>query len=208
EPYRRKLSFIWRRLGATLEGEPEGYRSAQSLEADLDLVDESLRAYQGHAVADGDLLRLRRQVGTFGFIGAQLDVRQHRSLLRSAADAVLLRIGGGREQLRPGILNPPPVALDASRWSPETGRLLTTFAAMAGAQRQAPGSAGTFIVSMTQSQDDNMAGLFLSELAGLHQADSATPRIQAYVVPLLARHRYLDEAPAMVDVPLDHPGHR
>ena len=205
EPYRRKLSFIWRRLGATLEGEPEGYRSAQSLEADLDLVDESLRAYQGHAVADGDLLRLRRQVGTFGFIGAQLDVRQHRSLLRSAADEVLLRLGGGREQLRPGILNPPPVALDASRWSPETGRLLTTFAAMAGAQRQAPGSAGTFIVSMTQSQDDIMAALFLSGLAGLHQLDSDPPRSQVDIVPLFERLRDLEEAPAMIDALLDDP---
>ncbi|HLB78731.1 MAG TPA: phosphoenolpyruvate carboxylase, partial [Candidatus Dormibacteraeota bacterium] len=72
EPYRRKLSFVWRRLGATLDGGSEshlGYGSADELLADLDLLDASLRAHQGEAVADGDLLRLRRQVQAFGLMG-------------------------------------------------------------------------------------------------------------------------------------------
>src|SRR5437588_1562957 len=77
EPYRRKLSFIWRRLGATLDDEPGAYASADELNLDLDLLDASLRRHRGTAVADGDLLRLRRQVRVFGFIGARLDVRQH-----------------------------------------------------------------------------------------------------------------------------------
>ena len=60
EPYRRKLSFIWRRLGATLDDEPGAYASADELNADLDQLDASLRRHRGTAVADGDLLRLRR----------------------------------------------------------------------------------------------------------------------------------------------------
>src|SRR6202022_21262 len=70
EPYRRKLSFIWRRLGATLDGEPGAYALVDEFAADLDLLDASLRRNGGVAVADGDLLRLRRQVRVFGFIGA------------------------------------------------------------------------------------------------------------------------------------------
>src|SRR6202022_1936490 len=72
EPYRRKLSFVWRRLGATLEGEPVAYASADDLAADLDLLDVSLRRHAGAAVADSDLLRFRRRVRAFGFMGARL----------------------------------------------------------------------------------------------------------------------------------------
>ena len=42
EPYRRKLSFVWRRLGETLADGSGGYSSADELLADLDLVDRSL----------------------------------------------------------------------------------------------------------------------------------------------------------------------
>src|SRR5438477_829674 len=56
EPYRRKLSFIWYRLGATLDAESAAYASADDLAADLDLLDTSLRQHRGVAVADGDLL--------------------------------------------------------------------------------------------------------------------------------------------------------
>src|SRR5713101_4158272 len=81
EPYRRKLSFVWRRLGATLDGGSEGqlgYASADELLADLDLLDASLRAHQGEAVADGELMRLRRQVQPFRLMGARLAVPPHR----------------------------------------------------------------------------------------------------------------------------------
>ncbi|MGH2996488.1 MAG: phosphoenolpyruvate carboxylase, partial [Gaiellaceae bacterium] len=78
EPYRRKLSFVWRRLGNELEeaGEP-GYRSAGELAADLELIDRSLRANRGERVADGRLAALRRRVELFGFHLAKLDVRLH-----------------------------------------------------------------------------------------------------------------------------------
>jgi len=127
EPYRRKLSFIWRRLGATLEGEPGAYGSAADLAADLDMLDASLRRHRGAAVADGDLLRLRRQVRAFGFIGARLDVRQHRAVIRAAGLEVVNRLGAASDRRRSATLNPPPISLDAGRWSPATGNLLATL---------------------------------------------------------------------------------
>src|ERR1700736_4586658 len=168
EPYRRKLSFIWRRLGATLDGEQGAYASADELAADLDLLDVSLRRNGGTAVADGDLLQLRRQVRVFGFIGARLDVRQHRAVIRAASREVVNRLGSGPGQRDTATLSPPPISLDASRWSSATGNLLATLSAMAAAQRAAPGSAQTFIVSMTESADDILQTLFLAGLAGLH----------------------------------------
>lgn len=71
EPYRRKLSFMWWRLGN------EGYERADELEADLELLDASLRAHGGARIADGRLGALRRRVELFGFHVAKLDVRFH-----------------------------------------------------------------------------------------------------------------------------------
>jgi phosphoenolpyruvate carboxylase len=71
EPYRRKLSFVWWRLGN------DGYRRAEELQADLDVIDRSLRANEGARIADGRLADLRRRVELFGFHVAKLDVRFH-----------------------------------------------------------------------------------------------------------------------------------
>ena len=77
EPYRRKLSFVWWRLGN------DGYRSPHELAADLDVVDRSLRANRGRRIADGPLAELRRRVEIFGFHVAKLDLRLHASEIGS-----------------------------------------------------------------------------------------------------------------------------
>ncbi len=78
EPYRRKLSFVWRRLGNTLEGGNEpGYGSPAELAADLEVIDRSLRANRAERVADGRLAALRRRLELFDFQLAKLDVRLH-----------------------------------------------------------------------------------------------------------------------------------
>jgi len=90
EPYRRKLSFMWRRLDA------DGYASADDLADDLAVIDRSLRANRGARIADGALASLRRRVEIFGLHLAKLDVRTHaRDLvepderMRGIADAVV-----------------------------------------------------------------------------------------------------------------------
>ena len=89
EPYRRKLTFIWRRLG------DDAYSSASRLAEDLAVLDRSLRANRGERIADGTLAGLRRRVELFGIHLAKLDVRVHaaddeerlRALLEAVADA-------------------------------------------------------------------------------------------------------------------------
>src|SRR5262249_45643555 len=71
EPYRRKLSFMWWRLGN------EGYADAAALLADLRVVRDSLRARGGRRIADGRVARLERMGQIFGFHVAKLDVRLH-----------------------------------------------------------------------------------------------------------------------------------
>ena len=208
EPYRRKLSFIWRRLTATLDEESGAYRSAEQLAGDLELVDASLRGHGDRAIADGDLLRLRRQVRIFEFIGARLDVRQHRAVVRAAADEVFRRLGADTGHRRPATLNPPPTSLVASRWSADTGNLLATLSAMAESQRLAPGSAQTLIVSMTETAEDVLEALFLAGLAGLHELDADPPRSDLDIVPLFERLDALERAPATMDALLSDPVYR
>ncbi len=71
EPYRRKLSFMWWRLGN------DGYRHPEELLADLGVIRASLAANGGARVADGRVARLERMVELFGFHVASLDVRLH-----------------------------------------------------------------------------------------------------------------------------------
>lgn len=71
EPYRRKLSFMWYRLGSG------GYPTAVDFARDLDLIDRSLRENKGGRIADGRLAALRRRLEIFGFHLAKLDVRLH-----------------------------------------------------------------------------------------------------------------------------------
>jgi phosphoenolpyruvate carboxylase len=81
EPYRRKLSFVWHRLGESLTRRPQGYGGPDELAADLGIIDRSLRANRGTRLADGRLAALRRRVELFGFHLAKLDVRLHSSEL-------------------------------------------------------------------------------------------------------------------------------
>jgi phosphoenolpyruvate carboxylase len=76
EPYRRRLTAIWNRLGA------DDYPTAAELLEELDLLDESLRAHRGSRVAEGGLAALRRRVEVFGLHVAKLDVRVHASAVR------------------------------------------------------------------------------------------------------------------------------
>ncbi|MBV9711009.1 MAG: phosphoenolpyruvate carboxylase, partial [Ktedonobacteraceae bacterium] len=117
QPYRRKLSFMWKRLGATLTTPAESnssggfqsfkeitavdkgqqshiaYRNADELLHDLSLIRDSLLSDGEYELAQGQIARLMRQVEIFGFYFVALDVRQH-SERHAAALAELLRVTG------------------------------------------------------------------------------------------------------------------
>src|SRR5262245_32016451 len=83
EPYRRRLTPIWERLGQ------DGYASPDELRAELDVVESSLRAHGGARVADGGLAALRRRLDVFGLTGPSLDLRVHSRTLREDRDGAL-----------------------------------------------------------------------------------------------------------------------
>ncbi len=83
EPYRRRLTAIWERLGS------DGYGSASELRDELDLIERSLRAHGGARIAGGGLADLRRRLDLFGLTGPSLDLRLHSRSLRDDPERVL-----------------------------------------------------------------------------------------------------------------------
>lgn len=80
ESYRRKLAFMWSRLGA------DGYATPDELLADLAVIRRSLEANGGRRIAEGRLAGLERRVELFGFHLAKLDVRLHASEVRAPGE--------------------------------------------------------------------------------------------------------------------------
>ncbi|GCF08531.1 phosphoenolpyruvate carboxylase [Dictyobacter arantiisoli] len=157
EPYRAKLSFMWRRLGETKANlpipetfswksgasQPEqpsiAYTSADELIADLRLVQDSLIADGEIAIARGILHSLLRKVELFRFYFAALDVRQH-SERHASAVAELLQVTGVckddyrtfDEEKRLAVLgdllrDPRVLTRPGLELSPDTAHILGTF---------------------------------------------------------------------------------
>jgi phosphoenolpyruvate carboxylase len=100
EPYRRKLSFMWWRLGN------DGYRVPSELLDDLRVIRESLAAHGGARIAHGRVARLERMVEVFGFHLGKLDVRLHaRDLQTERADEAVAAARAARERHTPAALD-------------------------------------------------------------------------------------------------------
>jgi phosphoenolpyruvate carboxylase len=123
EPYRRKLSFMWWRLGN------DGYADAASLLADLRIVRASLTANGGRRVADGRIARLERMVEIFGFHVAKLDVRLHaRDLVSDRAREALATAEEARTRHGAGALDTLIVSGTSSAEDVRRARALTRLA--------------------------------------------------------------------------------
>jgi len=100
EPYRRKLSFMWWRLGN------DGYQDSAALLDDLQLIRRSLEANGGARIAEGRVARLERTVELFGFHLASLAVRLHaRELDTPRARALLSHAAAARRRHGPQALD-------------------------------------------------------------------------------------------------------
>lgn len=107
EPYRRAISFIYARLAAT-QNHINGvapirpaidaaapYLTPVEFDADLDIIDASLRETGCDALTGGRLRRLRRAVDCFGFHLAGLDMRQNSDIHEATIAELLAAVGEG-----------------------------------------------------------------------------------------------------------------
>ena len=203
EPYRQKFRLMRERLNRISDVRPGGYDADEELLADLETVDASLRAYGGHDIADAFIEPLMRQVSTFGFSLASLDLRDHRIQHTEAIDEALAAEGIDYrgldedervELLTDAILQDEPIIDPESPGdvSETAQKVLTRFAALSDWQKEYGKEAiDTYCISMTEEPSHVLEVLFLAD-----QVDvvSLPDHVGLDVVPLLETEAALNGA--------------
>ncbi|MFP5501586.1 MAG: phosphoenolpyruvate carboxylase [Candidatus Sericytochromatia bacterium] len=229
ELYRQKLAFMHLRLKRTLDLLPEtldeasrfdptrlasAYATYGELLADLQLMTTSLEANRGCRSAGAMLDGWRREIETFGFRVAQLDVRQHAGVhLDALSDVVstlrLLPDGfkslpeeARVEWLLGELRNTRPlIPQELDEFQPMTQEVVRTFRALAASRRIfGPEALGSYIISMTTTVSDLLTVLLFLKTVGLFKAlPDGGVRTSFQVVPLFETIEDLRQAPAVLD---------
>ena len=179
EPYRQKLKLMRERLDRVGDVRVGGYDDVDELLADVEAIAASLRANDAEVVAASQVDPFARQVDTFGFNLASLDLRDHRKNHTETVAAVFEAVGVDYaamdeaervETLTDAILQPEPVVdvTERSGYEGVPGRVLRRFDALADWQREYGADAiDTYCISMTEEPSHVLEVLFLADQAGV-----------------------------------------
>ena len=229
EPYRRAITGIYARLAATYQkftsrAPPrpasvgaEPYPDAQSLRADLAVLEQSLEAESKLERGSGSALkRLIRAVETFGFHLAALDLRQNADV-HERVTAELLSVAGVAPAytsldesdrvalLRRELASERLLASPFASYSQETLSELAIVRAAAEAHRRyGPGCITTYIVSKCANVSDLLEVHILLKEAGLYRGHGR-PHAAIMAVPLFETIGDLQRAAEVMTAWLDLP---
>jgi len=177
EPYRQKLGLMRARLDRVDDVRPGGYEDSEELRDDLATIARSLRENGGEVVSEARVDPLLRQVETFGFTLASLDLRDHRENHTEAVGEALARNGidyadmdeaERTETLTDAILQEEAVVdvTDREGVSETTARVLERFDSLADWQAEYGVEAiDTYCISMTEEPSHVLEVLFLADQA-------------------------------------------
>lgn len=217
EPYRKKVRFARARLEATRHALLEArhaaatkvtfpahaYATPAALLADLELVASSLVANRGRRGGLRSVRALQRQVETFGFHLAKLDVRVPAPWVREAARTALWLPDDGPldraalERALTGKQVPP---------RPDAPGMAAMEAVARIRGVTANGGAESFILSMARGHEDMLATLVLARVAGLYRPEEGVADVS--VVPLFETLDDLERCPAEVEIAARCPAYR
>ena len=189
EPYRTKLTFMHNRLLETLNESSTKARYERSSEflSDLLLISESLKQNRGGIIGRSFLEPLIRQVETFGFEFAFLDVRQHSNkhalivseILRSnglAFDYAGLLEEEKSRILTEQILSGSKIKIPEAWTNEESREHFEVFWMIKEVQERFSKSAiNSYIVSMSNSESDILEILFLMKAADMNDSLEVVP---------------------------------
>ena len=210
EPYRRALTGIYSRLASSLAmltggealrhavapGEP--YADAGELQADLAIIEDSLRANHGSALVPARLAPLRRAIDVFGFHLASVDLRQSSdrheetlkellSVARVVDDYSSLDEAQRQKLLTDLLRDPRPLRVPGVAYSPRTAEELEIFETAREA-RKAFGAPAVvhYIISHTETVSDLLEVLTLQKECGMMHGvlGDAHSSVELMVVPL------------------------
>ena len=166
EVYRKKSSFMYRKLELVLTTHPGQYKNPQEFIDDLELIQESLEKNGGLLAAHGGLDRLITQVKVFGFHLAKLDFRDDSRKIRKTIEDLLGQGACNKEALLAEIFKAKrrsPVAHSA-----EGKDVLAQFKLFSQLKEKFdPNIFENYILSMTESATDILALVYLGVHHGL-----------------------------------------
>jgi phosphoenolpyruvate carboxylase len=203
EPYRQKLKLMRERLRRVEDVRPGGYTDPDELAADLEVIADSLRANDAESVATTHIDPLIRQVETFGFSLAALDLRDHQANHTEAvAEALAFEDVDYLEMdeddrlafLTAAILQDEAVidVEEPGDVSETAERVLRRFDRLGEWQREYGVAAiDTYCISMTEEPSHVLEVLFLADQAGVVQLPD---HCGIDVVPLLETESALNGA--------------
>ncbi len=216
EVYRVKLAYIYRRLQFRIHYAEDDashaelmYHSSSELLNDLHILDRSLRSHKGELQANGLLKDLIRNVETFGFHLATLDIRQHRTVhtdtiseLSSQRGVEYATLNGEKRErwLSEEILKKGVPSFDESKLSPMSAETLAVFRKIKRAQTEIDEHAvRSYVISMTESAADVLEVLYLMKCTGLFSTGPRQTSSFLDIVPLFETTKDLDAAPETME---------
>jgi len=179
EPYRQKLMLMRERLARVGDVRGGQYRDADELLEDVETIAASLRANGADAIAGTRVDPFARQVDTFGFNLASLDLRDHQENHTATVAAVFEREGidyagmdeGERVEVLTDAILQSGAVVDLSERSGFEGtaeRVLRRFDRLADWQREyGVDAVDTYCISMTEEPSHVLEVLFLADQAGV-----------------------------------------
>jgi phosphoenolpyruvate carboxylase len=234
QPYRRALTGVYGRLAATL-GKLTGTASLRhavapaapydhpgQLEADLAVIDASLRSHHGEALLPARLAPLRRSVEVFGFHLATVDLRQssdrHEETLaemlrvaRVVPDYPTLDEAEKQALLLRLLRDPRPLRIPGVAYSDRTESELAVFnAARELRASHGPDGIRHYVISHTEAVSDLLEVLVLQKECALMRGvlGDADASASLLVVPLFETIRDLRNAAAIMRAFFGLPGIR
>ncbi|OFJ51808.1 phosphoenolpyruvate carboxylase [Mycolicibacterium grossiae] len=232
EPYRRALRAIHGRLTATaqaiLDRQPEReldlgaprYETPGEFQADLDVVDASLRAHGSAVLADDRLARLREAVHVFGFHLSGLDMRQNSDVHEEVVAELLAWAGvhpdyrslseSDRVELLVAELGTRrPLVGESADLSDLARKELDIVRAAARAVHVfGPQAVPNYVISMCESVSDMLEAAILLKEAGLIDAAGERPYAPVGIVPLFETIDDLQRGSSILEAVLDIPLYR
>ncbi len=195
EVYRKKISFIHRRLECSHDGKKGAYSSSNEFLKDLSLMRQSLEKNKGFLAARGDLERLILQVRFFGFHLAKLDFRDHAKKIRQA----VLEIFPGEvidEKFLVQKIAQGNFSTCRKILSRESKDILEQLLTMKEIQEKLDGKiAENYILSMTEDALDILCLVCLAKMSGLIRVlNGKVTESQIGIVPLFESIHSLDRA--------------
>ncbi|MFV0337301.1 MAG: phosphoenolpyruvate carboxylase [Chthoniobacterales bacterium] len=194
------------------------YQRPADLDADLQILHESLVAVGAETLSQSAVWPVRRALDIFGFHLAALDIRQNSSFHDKALSQILVKSGldaadfGDWDETRrldflnKELLSPRPFLYDNISVGNEADAVLDCFRVIKNQiSRYGVEGVGSIIVSMTRSLSDLLVVYVLAREAGLMTWSDEGLVCGSAVVPLFETAEDLERSPRLIREFLKHP---